>query len=160
MRLRWMCRCTTVGGRIIRLTYGNIAGRVGAWYSTSSWGAGATGLRNSWRVSTEYCRPTAMPLTTRWAGRNWCMPRVGAIIPTLTLSRAVTKTHCLRPVDACPAQWTLQIISQGLEEGEQLRRGLPLAGNSWSQAGPLPERVEHLPLHLQVSADVAAGCAD
>src|SRR5215472_6308947 len=91
---------------------------------------------------------------------SYLVDKIRHIIPTLTLSRAVTKTHCLRPVDACPAQWTLQIISQGLEESEQLRRGLPLAGNSWSQAGPLPERVEHLPLHLQVSADVAAGCAD
>jgi transposase len=38
-----------------------------------------TGPRNSWLVSTEFCRPTATPLTTRWADRSWCMPPVGAI---------------------------------------------------------------------------------
>ena len=55
---------------------------------------------------------------------------------------------------------TLQIMSQGLEKGEQFRRGLPLPGTSWSEACPLPECVEYLAFHLQVRGDVAAGCAD
>src|SRR5437763_6156573 len=77
MKLRWMCRCTTGGERIIRLTYGNTAGREGTWCSTSSWVGDATGQRNSWVVSTEFCRPTVTPLMTRWAGRSWCMAPVG-----------------------------------------------------------------------------------
>src|SRR5437660_715884 len=46
MRLRWMCRCTTRVGRIIRLTYGSTDGREAAWCSTSSWGAGVTVRRH------------------------------------------------------------------------------------------------------------------
>lgn len=57
----------------------------------------------------------------------------------------------------CPAQWTVEIISQELEESEQLRRGLALAGHSWSQA--LPKCVEQLPLHSPAESYSLRGLA-
>jgi transposase len=52
-------------------------GREVAWCSTSAWGGGATGPRNSWDSLRAFCKPTAMALTIASAGRRWCMPHVG-----------------------------------------------------------------------------------
>jgi len=68
--------------------------------------------------------------------------------------------YCTRPLEGHPVHWTLQIMSQGFEKGEQFRRGLPLPGSSWIKASSLPKCVEHLAFHLQVRSNVAAGCAD
>ena len=55
---------------------------------------------------------------------------------------------------------TLQITSQRLEEGEQLRRRLPFSRASRCEAGSLPERVQYFLFHLQIRRDVTAGGAD
>ena len=77
VKLRWMCRCTTGAGRIIRLTYGNTVGREGAWCSTSGWVGGARVRGNSWR-DTGLLQTDGYAAYDKVGGPSWCMPPVGA----------------------------------------------------------------------------------
>jgi hypothetical protein len=50
--------------------------------------------------------------------------------------------------------------SQGRQEGKKLGGGAPPIGRPAVEARPLPERLEHLTLHLEIACEVSAGGRD